>query len=618
MRFRALVTLTAAATVVFAVAPAFAQVKGTASYRERIALPPDAVFEATLEDVSKADARAEVIGRARIERPGNPPIAFEIPYDASKISPRGRYAVRARIVVGSRVLFTPVARFEAVDAALAQPAADSLTVTVEGGIVGGAAAGGVISWKGIPYAAPPVGNLRWRLPQPVLPWTGVKETSRFGPACMQTDNVPKSEDCLTLNVWRPAQAAARALPVMVWMHGGAMVHGGAPVYRFDAMAAKGVMIVSMNFRLGRFGYFAHPALGAESPDDVRGNYGYMDQLAALQWVHSNIAAFGGDPDQVTIFGESAGGGSVLAHLVSPMSRGLFQRAILQSPGTPGPRAKAIPSSDLATAEKIALDWSRSVGVTSEDAASLKQLRALPAEKLLEGVSGVATLKALAAGTTPPGMAMSIVDGRFLPERPEAALAAGRQAVVPVIIGANDRDLAIGSASTKYELFGLFGPDADRARKLYDPLGNQTLDELRQQVFADRTLVEPARHFANEMARAGQTVWLYRFAYVPEAQRGQNMGALHAHEIPFAMNLPAALVGQSKVTPTDRAMADLISAYWVSFALTTDPNGGARAVWPRHDRMVDRLMHFTNSGVIVGTDPLKARLDLWERVWNRDR
>jgi len=480
------------------------------------------------------------------------------------------------------------------------------------------AAGDVISWKGIPYAAPPVGDRRWRVPQPVEAWAGVRESNRFGPACMQTDNVPKSEDCLTLNVWRPARSSAKPLPVMVWIHGGAMVHGGAATYPFDAMAAKGVMVVSMNYRLGRLGFFAHPALGAESPDDVRGNYGFMDQLAALKWVQSNIAAFGGDPDQVTIFGESAGGGAVLAHLVSPMSRGLFQRAILQSPGTPGGRAKVIPASDLATAEKLATDWSHAVGVTGDDEAALKQLRALPAEKLLEGVSGAATVKALSAGMTPPGMAMSIIDGRFLPEPPEAALAAGRQTVVPVMVGANDRDLAVGSASTKYELFGLFGPDADRARKVYDPLGNQTLDELTQQVFADRAMVEPARHLANEMARTGQTVWFYRFAYVSEAQRGQNIGALHAHEIPFVMNIPAALVGPNKVTGTDRAMADLVSAYWVSFGLTTDPNGGGRPIWPTHDRMVDRLLHFTNSGVIVGSDPLKARLDLWDRVWNRER
>src|SRR5262249_34509722 len=380
-------------------------------------------------------------------------------------------------------------------------------VQTEGGSVRGIVSGGVISWKGIPYAAPPVGDLRWRNPQPAPTWSGVKDTTQFGPACMQTDDVPKSEDCLTINVVPAAAAPAQPLPVMVWIHGGAMVHGGAPVYPLDAMATKGVVIVSMNFRLGRFGYFAHPALAAEAPTEVRGNYGFMDQLVVLQWVQRNIAAFGGDSNQVTIFGESAGGGSVLAHLVSPMSRGLFQRAILQSPGTPGPRAKVIPSSDLATAEKIAVDWSHSVGVTGEGASALKQLRALPVEKLLAGASGVDTIRALAAGTTPPGMAMSIIDGHFLPERPEAALAAGRQAMVPVIIGANDRDLPIGSANSKDDLFALCGPDADQARRLYDPLGNHTLDELKQQVFADRTFVEPVRHFANALARAGQPVEL---------------------------------------------------------------------------------------------------------------
>ena len=429
-------------------------------------------------------------------------------------------------------------------------------------------AGGVISWKGIPYAAPPVGDLRWRGPQPVRPWTGVKDASRFGPACMQTDNVAKSEDCLTLNVWRPPASPARPLPGHGLDARGRDGHGGAPVYPFDAMAAKGVMIVSMNFRLGRFGYFAHPALADESPDDARQLW---VQLAALQWVSSNVAVFGGDPHQVTIFGESAGGGSVLAHLVSPMSRELFHRAILQSPGTPGPRAKVIPSSDLATAEKIATDWSRSVGVTGEGAAALNQLRALPAEKLLEGVSAAATLKALSADTTPPGMAMSIIDGRFLPERPEAALAAGRQAVVPVIIGANDRDLAIGSASTKHELFGLFGPDAPQARTLYDPLGDSyTASSSSRSSPTGRSWSRRAT--SRTRWRAGRPCGSTASLCFASAAR-----PAHQSQARSAMNIPAALVGKSKVTPTDRAMADLVSAYWVSFGLTTDPERRAADV-----------------------------------------
>jgi len=492
---------------------------------------------------------------------------------------------------------------------------DPAVVKIESGSLRGVAKNGVVSWKGIPYAAPPVGKLRWRVPQPPVVWSGVRDANQFGPACMQTDDVQKSEDCLFLNVWRPFSPSQSPLPVMVWIHGGAMVHGSSTMYPGDALAAQGVIVVSMNYRMGRLGFFAHPALAAESPEDVRGNYGYMDQLAVMKWVQRNIAAFGGDPKQVTIFGESAGGGSVLAHLVSPMSRGLFQRAIMQSPGTPGPRAKVIPSTELAAAEKMAVDWAHSVGITGEGAAALEQLRALPTSKLLEGTSGPDTIAALSAGKVPAGMAMSIVDGRFLPEPIEAALEAGRIAPVATIIGANDRDLGIGSAGSKDELFALFGSNSPEARRLYDPRGDQTLDELKQQVFADRTMSEPMRHFARLMAHSGHPVWLYRFAYVSESQRGKLMGTVHGFEVPFTLDVPAALVGD-KVTPTDRIMANVTSAYWAQFGKTGDPNGGARPMWPPYDPDVDRLIHFTNSGIIVGTDPLKSRLDLWEQVWSQ--
>jgi para-nitrobenzyl esterase len=490
--------------------------------------------------------------------------------------------------------------------------ADPTLATIDSGTIRGVTAGGVISFKGIPYAAPPVGELRWRMPQSVKAWRGVINADKLGPSCLQPGDMLKSEDCLTLNVWRPANAT-QPLPVMVWIHGGAMVRGGASIYPLDALAAKGLVMVSLNYRLGRLGFFAHPALAAEAPGDVRGNYGFMDQLAALQWVKRNIAAFGGDASQVTIFGESAGGGSVLAHLVSPLSRGLFHRAILQSPGTPGPRAGAIPATELAVAEKMASDWARKVGVTGEGDAALRQLRALPVQKLVEGASGPETIAALSADSTPPGVAMSIIDGRFLTEPPEAALAAGRQAMVPTIIGANDRDLPIGNAKSKDELFALLGRDADAARKAYDPLRNQTLDELKQQVFADKVMLEPARHFADEMARAGQKVWLYRFGYVSQSQRGQSMGTAHGSEIPFVFNSPGAFVG-AKATATDQAMADLASGYWARFGSSGDPNDGVSPQWPSHDPNVDRLMHVTNSGVVVGTDPLKSRLDLWQKMW----
>jgi para-nitrobenzyl esterase len=414
-------------------------------------------------------------------------------------------------------------------AALAQPpATDPTMVRIDDGSLRGAGVGGMISFKGIPYAAPPVGALRWRAPQPAKPWPGVLAADKFGPACMQTDNVPKSEDCLTLNVWRPA-AAAGPLPVMVWIYGGALVHGRTSLYPADTLARQGVVVVSMNYRMGRFGFFAHPALAKEAPDDIRGNYGYMDQRAALQWVQRNIGSFGGDPKAVTIFGESAGGGSVMVHLTSPLSRGLFQRAILQSPGIPTARAKVIGLSELADAEKTAIDYAHAQGITSDGPAALKALRALPAGKLTEGASAPEEIAALAQGRLISGFAGPIRDGRLVVEAPEAALAAGRQAMVPVMIGANDRDLAVGTAGSKDELFKAFGADSAEARKRYDPRGDQTSEELKQQVFADRTLVEPARHLADEIARAGQPVWLYRFAYVSQAQRAKNMGTLHGFE-----------------------------------------------------------------------------------------
>jgi para-nitrobenzyl esterase len=404
---------------------------------------------------------------------------------------------------------------------------------------------------------------------------------------------------------------------MVWIHGGVLLHGSSTLYPGEALAKKGVVVVSLNYRLGRLGFFAHPALAAESPSDIRGNYGYLDQLAALQWVQHNIAAFGGDPKQVTIFGESAGGGSVLVLLVSPMSRGLFVRAIAESPGTPNGRAGVIPSSTLSLSEKIATEWARSIGIEGSDAAALEKLRALAPERLVEGASSKEGLAALSAGKNPSGMPMSIIDGRLLPETVEAAVRAGHQAQIPFIIGANDRDIPLGTAGSKNQLFAIFGPDAAAAKKLYDPHDGQTLDELKQQVFADKTMTEPARNVANLLARTDQPVYLYRFAYVNEAVRDKLKGTQHGFEIPFVFNIPGALVG-GKATPADEAMGELTSSYWAQFGKTGDPNGGGRPNWPSYDPAVDRIFLFQSSGVAAGPDPIKPRLDLWQRVWERNK
>jgi para-nitrobenzyl esterase len=493
-------------------------------------------------------------------------------------------------------------------------AADHI-VKIDTGRLQGAASGAVVGYKGIPYAAPPVGKLRWRDPRPAHRWKGIKDARTFGPSCMQTDELSKSEDCLSLNVWVPAKRSKTPLPVMVWIYGGALAHGNTPQYPGDALAAKGVVVVSMNYRMGRLGFFAHPALVKEAADEPVGNYGYMDQLAALKWVQRNIKAFGGDPKKVTIFGESAGGGSVMAHMISPLSRGLFRGAILQSPGVPTARAQLTPLTPLKDAEKQAVAYAASVGIKGDDADALAALRALPAEKLIEGASAPDVLAGMSSGKLVIGVSGSIIEGKFLTETPDAAFAAGRQALFPVIVGANNRDLGIGQAATKDDLFTLLGAQAAAARGLYDPTGNETLDELKQQVLADKTLVEPSRHLADEMARAGQPTWWYRFSYVAEALRSDPKwkGTLHGFEIPYTFDIPAALV-KDRVTAPDKAMAALASAYWVEFAKTGDPNGGNRPEWPRYDPAVDKVIDFTNEGAVIRSDPLKPRLDLWQRYW----
>jgi para-nitrobenzyl esterase len=307
----------------------------------------------------------------------------------------------------------------------------------------------------------------------------------------------------------------------------------------------------------------------------------------------------------------------MVHLTSPLSRGLFHQAIMQSPGLPAARAKVTPLTEIADAETMAVGYARSVGVTEKGPAALKALRALPAETLVEGTSAPDEVTALSAGKPIIGVAGPIRDGTLILEAPETAFANRRQTMVPVMIGANDRDLGLGRATSKDELFALFGVDANQARKLYDPQGDESLDELRQQVLADKTMLEPARHLANEMARAGQPTWLYRFSYVAESQRAALRGTLHGYEIPYTFDIPDALVGD-KVTTADKAMAGLASAYWVSFAKTGDPNGGGRPPWPRQEPAVDRVMTFTNGGVSARPDPLKNRLDLWQTVWRSGR
>ncbi len=483
-------------------------------------------------------------------------------------------------------------------------------VKTESGALAGAASDGVLSFKGVPFAAPPVGPLRWRAPQPAPAWTGVRPASQYGHDCMQqpfpSDAAPlgtePAEDCLVVNVWRPAQSTGRKLPVMVWIYGGGFVNGGSSpaVYDGSQFARRGIVFVSFNYRLGRFGFFAHPELTRENPDGgLLGDYGYMDQIAALKWVQRNIAAFGGDASNVTVFGESAGGGSVHMLLTSPLARGLFAKAVIESGGGRG----SFGGRTVHDAEAIGVAFARANGIQGDGPEALAALRALPAEKIVAGLN-MATMGP-AAGTYVGG---PLLDGRIVVENPDQAYRAGRNARVPVMIGANSADIGFASARTMDDLLAPFGADRDKARAVYDPSNSGDVRAVGAKVAMDRTMEEPARFTASEFARQGLPSYEYRFSYVADSMRRQWPGAPHATEIPFVFDTVAAKYGKD-LTPADEATARAANAYWSNFAKTGDPNGPGLPHWPRYAPATDGIMDFTPDGPKGGPDPWKARLDL---------
>lgn len=498
-------------------------------------------------------------------------------------------------------------------------------VRVETGKLGGADAGGVLAFKGIPFAAPPVGDLRWRPPQKAVPWNGVRPAGALGKDCLQGPipgdpglGTDLSEDCLFLNVWRPAEASSKKLPVLVWIYGGGLVNGGTQpaIYQGGRFARQGLVFVSINYRLGRFGFFGFPALTAERPGELKGNYAYMDQVAALQWIRRNIASFGGDPGNVTVFGESAGGFSVHTLLASPLAKGLFQRAIVQSGGGRDQLGATPPLSvdapGLPSAETIGVAFAKSQGIEGRDAAALAKLRALPADKVTGGLS-MRTFMTL----NPVTYSGPILDGKVVTGQPEAAYRAGRQAKVPIIVGANGADLGLNRAPSLDVLLAPFG-DRKAALAAYDPQGGGDLAAIRAKVGMDQLMLEPARFAAASFAAQGVAAYHYRFDYVGEALTAQNTrGAPHASEIPYVFDTygaPYIAMVSAKRTgeasPADLAMARTIQAYWVNFAKTGDPNGPGLPAWPRYDPTKDQLMVFRGDGVVAATaDPLKARLDL---------
>jgi para-nitrobenzyl esterase len=466
----------------------------------------------------------------------------------------------------------PAASFAAVSTAAG--AAASPVVAVEGGKVQGAIEDGVASWKAIPFAAPPVGPLRWRAPQPAAAWDGVRPATAYANDCMQLPfasdaaplGTPPSEDCLYLNVWKPTKGAKAKLPVVAWIYGGGFINGGSspPTYSGANLAKQGVLVVSFNYRLGRFGFFAHPQLSSVDADHgLLGNYGLMDQIAALQWVQRNVAKFGGDPANVTIIGESAGGMSVHALMTSPMADGLFAKAVIMSGGDGRTN-----NANLAALEQAGVAFGAKKGIQAGDAQALDKLRALSSEDVVDNLN-----LASRSPDNPPTYIGPFADGRVAVQ-PLDVYQSKRMKKIPVMVGATSADI-----------------------------GGKT-----------GFMVAGARSVAAVLADGGLPVYEYRFSYVAESLRkptdpsNAQQGAQHASDIPFFFDTAAIKYGDA-ATARDVGMGHAISAYIANFAKRGDPNGAKLPAWPRYTRAQDSVMDFAFDGKpAAAKDPWAADID----------
>lgn len=479
----------------------------------------------------------------------------------------------------------------------------SPVVAIESGQLRGAVVDDVTVFKGIPFAAPPVGEWRWRPPQPVAAWEGVRSAENYAPFCAQPQSTLLwfeldviSEDCLALNVWTPSLDGDQRLPVMVWIHGGGYSQGTGNIPRLNSprLAKEGVVLVTINYRLAFFGFLVHPALKASHPDEPNGNYGLMDAVAALEWVKRNIATFGGDPDNVTIFGESAGAGVVNSLMVMPSSAGLFHRAISQSSSVglaldpyPDRRAGFQPP-----AEKGGQAFVKNLGLTdNQDIAAA--LRALSTEELLAAMGERDRF-------TP------VVDGVLLPQQPARAYELGQQHKVPYMTGGVSWEASLGRSiggGFSPEMSAKLVPQADKDR-LYPGL---TGVELEDTIFGDLVVLSGARHVATAMHDVGMPVYSFYISYLADARRGKKPGVAHADDIAFVMQTLDTEKDLDTITPRDWEKSKLISAYWVQFAKTGNPNTDGLPEWPAFDPDGARVLEIGDE-VVAHENFLVDRLD----------
>lgn len=466
--------------------------------------------------------------------------------------------------------------------ALASPPVESPLVETASGRVAGTQTQEIAVFRGLPYAAPPVGALRWRAPQPAPAWPGTRDASKVGHACPQKrglslenggDPGTLEEDCLYLNVFTPHVEPGALLPVMVWLHGGALIFGagGLPLYDGMALSRQGVVVVTLNYRLGPLGFFVHPAIEREAPGGVV-NFGLLDQIAALQWVKRNIAAFGGDPGNVTLFGQSAGAQSVLALMASPLSRELMQRAIVQS-------AYGLPARPRAKARETGVRVASAVGLPGADA-SAEQLRSVPAERL-------AALEGNDLSLAPA----FIVGDPVVPVAPIEAFRAGTQARIPLLIGSNsdETSVALAFGIQPAQLIKKLGVGGVLVRPLYRDVKDDA--ELGRQVVRDAIFTAFARRVA-VLHAARAPVWRYYFDRVPDGLLGKQPGVLHGGEIAPVFGT-ADLCACTGATPTDsdRVAAHATAARWISFARDGQPNVPGLPAWPADAKFKPVLLEF---------------------------